>query len=305
MLKFVKEYFSLSNNEQRGIIGLLLIILFVFGGSRMYFMFTAPKEILQDNTHLLALLEEKEQVNVEEATEAVTDGKIEIHYFKFDPNTASKEELLSLGFKENVASTLIKFRSKGGKFYQKEDLKKIYGVDERFYALLTNYISIPPKVYPKEQNNYERSPTPNQYPKARTSVATAVLLELNTTDSASLTFVKGIGPAFSSRIIKYRNLLGGFRNKEQLLEVYGITPEVFESIKDQVKIEAPITQLNVNQASWYELKNHPYINNELANILLNYKKAHGKIENFNFLLESKLISKEEFDKLIPYLSATL
>ena len=303
MLRFLKEYFSLSNNEQRGIIGLLLIILFVFGGSRMYFMYKVPKEIPQDNTHLLLLLEEQEKVNSEKETISTSnEGQIEIHFFKFDPNIASKEDLINLGFKENVAVTLINFRSKGGKFYQKEDLKKVYGVDENFYAKLESYIDIPPKVYPKKESNFVNKYMTKETSSSTKSLEKAVNIELNTADSATLTFIRGIGPAFSSRIIKYRDLLGGFREKEQLLEVYGITPEVYEGIKDQVIVSGEIRKLNVNQVSWYDLKNHPYINSELANILLNYKKAHGKIENFNFLLESKLISKEEFDKLTPYLS---
>lgn len=299
MFRFLKEYFSLSNNEQRGIIGLLLMILFVFGGSRAYLMWQKPKTIPQDNTQLLALFDENEESTEEVSTTTKEAIVKKIDYFSFNPNTVSKEELLALGFKENVANTLLNFRSKGGKFYQKDDLKKVYGLDENFYTQIADYIVIPSKEYPKKELVYPSAQTPKESSK---TVAQAVMIELNSADSASLTSIKGIGPAFSSRILKYRNLLGGFRNKNQLLEVYGITPEVFEGIKDQIYVAGPVTQISVNQASWYDLKNHPYINSELANILLNYKKAHGKIENFDFLLESQLVSKEEYDKITPYLS---
>ena len=49
-----------------------------------------------------------------------------------------------------------------------------------------------------------------------------VVVEINTADSAELMRLNGIGASFSRRIVKYRNLLGGFISKEQLLEVYGM-----------------------------------------------------------------------------------
>ncbi len=300
MLRFLKEYFSLSNNEQRGIIGLLLIILFVFGGSRAYFMWQLPREIPQDNTALIALLENKstedelkwqDNPEVEEATV----------FFNFDPNSASKEDLLALGLKESVAATLLNFRSQGGKFYKKEDLKKVYGISEAFYEKVEDYILIPQETF-KHDNANSKTEKAAKFQEQIPVPIEKIYLNLNAVDSASLTSIKGVGPAYASRIIKYKKLLGGFRMNEQLLEVYGITPEVYEGIKNQVFVAGPVTQIPVNTATWYELKNHPYISSEMANILLNYKKAHGSIENFHFLLESKLVTEEEFNKIIPYLS---
>lgn len=65
--------------------------------------------------------------------------------FPFDPNTASFKELTSLGLSKKVANTLINFRKKGGKFYKKTDLKKVYGLDEEDYDRLEGYIKISSK----------------------------------------------------------------------------------------------------------------------------------------------------------------
>ena len=48
-----------------------------------------------------------------------------------------------------------------------------------------------------------------------------LMVELNSADSTTLQLLHGIGPAFARRIVRYREKLGGFSNKEQLLEVYG------------------------------------------------------------------------------------
>jgi len=53
------------------------------------------------------------------------------------------------------------------------------------------------------------------------------LLDINTSDSSALVTLPGIGPVLSMRIIRYRNLLGGFWSVNQLKEIYGLPEETF------------------------------------------------------------------------------
>ena len=53
---------------------------------------------------------------------------------------------------------------------------------------------------------------------------------LNASDTAEWKKIPGIGSVYASRIVQYRNLLGGFSHVEQLLEVYGIDQELFSRI---------------------------------------------------------------------------
>ncbi len=303
MNDFIKEYFSLTNNEQRGIISLVLIILFVFIGTRLYLLSVPPKAVLQDNTHLL-VFQDLDSAAIIGNNESI-ENKVRIELFPFDPNKVSKENLLLLGVKENVANTLINYRSKGGRFYKAEDLSKVYGISDPEYQRLKDFIHIE-----KTFNSSSTYPSTNKstpystktYSPSPSKKGPFVPIELNGADSSALTTAQGIGPVYASRIIKYRNLLGGFYKKEQLLEVYGIDEEVYNNIAKQLKLESNIIPLKVNSASWYELKSHPYISSDLANILLNYVKAHGKIENLEDLESNQLIDKETVLKINPYLS---
>lgn len=301
MIRFIKEYFSLTNNEQRGLIGLLLIILFVFIGSRSYFMFQKPQPSLVDNSAVFAALyTEKGKSTALEQKEREEENST-IVYFNFDPNTINKEGLLGLGIKETLANTIINYRNKGGRFYKKEDLLKIYGLEQADFQKLEPYIVIPEtvswkkekKVFPKEgyTDTKEKTPEPAK-----------LIIELNDVDSASLTKIKGIGPVYAARIVKYRKLLGGFVEKEQLLEVYGIDREMYDKIAKNLVCNGKVTMLQVHQVSWKELAAHPYISNTTANILLNYIKAHGEIKNFDFILESQLMTEDELNKFKPYIS---
>jgi competence ComEA-like helix-hairpin-helix protein len=66
-------------------------------------------------------------------------------------------------------------------------------------------------------------------------------VELNTADTTLLQTVKGIGPASARRIVKYRSLIGGFTHTDQLLKVWGITPENFIRIEEQVFVDTTTT----------------------------------------------------------------
>ena len=56
-------------------------------------------------------------------------------------------------------------------------------------------------------------------------------IPLNTADQALLETIPGIGPVTATAIIGFRDEVGGFDSLEQLLEVDGIGPATFESIR--------------------------------------------------------------------------
>ena len=310
MLKFFKEYFNLSNNEQRGIIGLLLIILFVFVGTRIFLMFKPAAEIPQDNTSLLAeFYEDSVSYNTKEPKfendKKDLKAEIKITYFKFNPNLASKNELMQLGFSEKAANVLINYRNKGGQFYKKEDLKKVYGVSNQLYANLESYIDIPKKEYTnnKYQNNYKKEESKtNTYNNEEKIDYTPIIVNINTADSIQLIQIKGIGKIYAARIIKYRNLLGGFKEPQQIKEVYGINEEVYEALKNQIEVGGTVQKINVNTATWAELKNHPYINSNMAGIITKYIKANGKVTDLDKILNPNIFDEQTINKVKPYLS---
>lgn len=292
MLKFLQEYFSLSNSEQKGVVALIVLIFMILGGSRISASLVSKPTIIEDNSAILASFYQKEN-STKQVFESEEEASSKL--FEFDPNTASKEELILLGFSESNATTLINYRSKGGHFYLKEDLQKIYGVPSSLYEKLEDYILIPEKakkVYQEEKAViYSNS----------NSEAKKVLVNINTADSAGLTEIKGIGKVFASRIIKYRELLGGFYNTRQLMEVYGINEEIYSSISNQIYAEGDLIKLNINKASWYELKTHPYIDSETANKILDFKKKNTSIDQLESLVKQSILDTLAFGKLEPYL----
>ena len=127
-------------------------------------------------------------------------------------------------------------------------------------------------------------------------------IDINRADSAQLLPLPGIGPVFASRLIKYRNLLGGYASMDQLKEVYGISPETLQRITDHIVIDTSVLiKLDLNSATFRELLRHPYLEYEDVKAMVNYRDFKGNIQSFQELQENHILPDSVMKKVIPYL----
>jgi DNA uptake protein ComE-like DNA-binding protein len=209
--------------------------------------------------------------------------------FAFDPNSASYDTLIKLGFASKEANTLIRYRSKGGKFRNPSDIRKVYGVDSVKAEKLVPYIVL--------------SGHASEKAVVKVLLQEKPLLNINNCDSLSLLALPGIGPVLSARIIKYRNLLGGFAHVEQLREVYGLPEETYEIVKGRLFADSSdVRKININSAGYKELSRIPYLEKYEVTAILKYRELNGRIKGAGDLTENKLLSSEKAIKACPYMS---
>jgi len=128
------------------------------------------------------------------------------------------------------------------------------------------------------------------------------LINLNSCDSASLIALPGIGPVLSSRIIKYRNLIGGYAYVNQLREVYGLKEETFSMISSMVFADSlSVRKIRINKADYKELIRHPYFQKSEVAAIMKYRELKGKITDIGVMTGNNLISPETCKKIRPYL----
>ena len=121
-------------------------------------------------------------------------------------------------------------------------------------------------------------------------------------DSVTLQIVPGIGPALASRIIKYREVMGGFHRKNQLTELFGLKEVTINGIWEYFDFEQKITRrIPINTCSIEELAKHPYITYQEAKVLIAFRNQHGPYEKSSDLLQIKIFKKEWIDQISPYL----
>lgn len=299
---FLNQYFSFSKAEKNGTLVLVVLIILVLAGYLIL-----PKIIVNRSTDFTDFKNEieafeqlissaEDDVLLLKNREKTFENMDDIKFFEFDPNDLSVDKWKHLGLSEKTINTIRKYLKKGGRFYEPEDLKKIYGLKMDWYKRAEPYI----KIREIDATNI----------KTGTGVIVndkkAPLIELNSADSLLLTDLRGIGPVLAGRILKYRNLLGGFVRKEQLLEVYGLPYETFENISRAVIIDTTgITRIDLNKAAFSILIRHPYLDVYTVKGILNYRDIQGNIKDVNELKDNRIIPEESFSRIKPYLVVSI
>lgn len=129
---------------------------------------------------------------------------------------------------------------------------------------------------------------------------TEVKIDLNISDTSDLKKIYGIGSVFSNRIVKYRNLLGGYFNVSQLKEVYGINDELYEKIKLKfICSKTDIKKIDINSQTFKQLLKHPYLDYEEVKKICDLRKIN-EIDSLESLKNNEIVSAEKFNKLNYY-----
>jgi competence protein ComEA len=292
--RFIREYFSYSVKEKNGML-VLSGILFCLLLARIFIWYLPASPLPSGEISWVNL---KEGTDTAFTTKAVKNEKKEdpgeeAKMFPFDPNTATEETLITLGFTTRQAAGLIRFRESGAVFRKKEDLLKLYTMTPELYKKAEPWIRLPEKEKTREK----------AAGKEKESLAKSAweIVDINLADSATLVRLKGIGAYSASRIIHYRNLLGGYADTGQYTEVKGLREEAITALLSYTRLDTQsIKKIDINNASEAELWKHPYIR-EKAAIIIKYRKEHGKYLEAADLLKTGVMSDTLIRKLLPYL----
>lgn len=253
--------------------------------------------------------------------------------FPFDPNTASAEDFERLGLESWQARNIIHFRKKGGIFSRPSDFARIYGITKRTYEVLLPFIQIADDYKPaadfygkegygrsgrrytpyynNREERYRRYDQDNASSegKAEDKTETKVYsyphklranehIEINGADTTLLMKIPGIGSYYASRIVRYRERLGGFASAQQLEEIDGLP----ESAIAYIKIDnQQIHKMNLNKLTLNQLKKHPYLNFYQAKEICDYRRLKGPLHSIEDLKLLKDFPPDEIDRLKPYI----
>ena len=192
-----------------------------------------------------------------------------VESFRFNPNTATSEDLQRLGFSCRQAQAILNYREKGGRFRRKSDFAKSFVVPDSIYRRLEPYIDIP-------------------------------MVDLNLADSAALDALPGIGGWFANKILAHRKALGSFSYKEQLMDVWKFDQAKFDALKDLVAVSdehvAPYALWTLPADS---LRKHPYISNyQVARSIVLFRDNTPKEEwSVEALCKAGILPQDSADKL--------
>lgn len=296
----MNPFFYFKQAERQGILFLLFLIVAAFMWPKIYGHYGHSDDVFEIDLHILdtVLIAPTTKPTYPKSRPQRPIVQSDTVFF-FDPNQVNIAQLTQLGLPKRVASTLINFRNKGGRFYKHTDLLKVYGIEENWYTKVADYIQIP-----NDKKSYKTSDTSainldrpiyTKEPKA------PLAIQVNQATATEWAQLKGIGPVLSSRIVKYREKLGGFYTLDQVQQTYGLADSIFQNIKDQLILEVQVQPFRINELSTKELASHPYLGWKEAQIISSYRSMHGPFKDRLALDQVRALDQEKIQRLSPYL----
>lgn len=285
MKNFVKSYLQFSKRERLGLLVVLVLLIFFF-----YLPQLVKPTFTENQTVDTAWLKGVEYI--EPAINTSNGGSKPVRYFYFDPNTATAEQLQTLGLTPKNTQTILRYRSKGGQFRTAEDILKIWGINSDISKALIPYIRIAPSTTIQKQlplyksGDYHPPYTAKKIP----------LIDINIANTADWEALPGIGPVLAARIVKYRDKIGGFAEIENIQNVYGIKDSLFFSIKPYLLLQNT-EKPSINRSSEAILIKVGVAPATAAAIVL-YRKQYGLFENLSDLRKIVFIGDIEYEALL-------
>ncbi len=272
-MESLRKWLSFSKGERVAIITILAAILILI----LACLFRPSRKTLSDDSlhnldSLLALhqtaIEQQQQQQAEKAQEVA-----ELHPFPFNPNTITEEEWRQIGLTDRQVRNIMNYKAKGGKFYSKNDLGKLYTISEEDFAQLEPFIVLPEVQrntgYKSASKKKEEQKGEESKPVEKKAIP---IVDLNTVDSTTLVELPQIGGFMASRILEFRDKLGGFVDLEQLRDVKGMDEARFAAIKPYINLgEVETHKIDVNRADFKTLVHHPYLSYEQVKRIFNQR----------------------------------
>ncbi len=295
--KFIKDYLSFGRKDRAGMIALLVLILAIYFLPLVFTPKAEPFPIRKGSLMARAMdsLDARETIKDSSSWTEPAPARakpLPTTLFIFDPNLISGEEWMRLGLPPRTVKTILKYRSKGGRFYKPEDLERIWGLPPGFYERVKTYILI--------------TPIPG-----KTTVAVPILAEkkkkilqpvsVNEADTTAFIDLPGIGSKLAARIISFREKLGGFYSVDQVGETYGLPDSSFQKIRPYLANAGTVRQLDLNAATAEELKDHPYFRWTLARAIVAYRNQHGPFKDLSELKNISVIDEASYQRIVHYL----
>lgn len=299
-----KDYIQFTKREKRGILVLSVLLILVLFLPKIYGLFNqeeikSKEELLQEIEVFQEslVLKEKNEKGKFEKQHGQTANKKNFskdeadQYIPIDVNTATIKDWIQLGFSKKQAQVIVKYIKKAKPITSLKQLEKIYVVDKQKLKKIQAYLIL--HVEDTEIENSVQEDSTNELIEKK--------FELNSIDSLQLVSI-GIPEFLANRIVKYRNLLGGFYAIEQMKEVYGMNDEVMQILSQHHLDTTKIYTINLNTADFKTINKHPYITYEITKKIFNYRKIMERITSLDELTKNKILNSEQLIRIEPYIA---
>lgn len=261
-MKF-KSYFQYSKSQRSGIF-LLIIICIV---SQFAFFYLYPSSNKTNS------IEKQKWLAFQTIIDSLKTEKINYvpKIYPFNPNFITDYKGSKLGMSVAEIDRLLDFRKTNQYVNSASEFQKVTQISDSLLKAISPYFKFPDWVNKRVTNNFK------PYEK---KTENRVMIDINLATKEDLIKVYGIGPALSDRILKQKELFGGFVSMNQLDDIWGLQPEVIENLNKYFKVTTlpKIKKIDINNSSIKELMLFPYFKYSLAKAIVTYRSMNGNLK---------------------------
>ncbi len=271
MPKKIPTYLVFTKEQRNGIL-LLFTLILLFQVAYYFLDFSQTPTSNSEKTEWLALQSEVDSLKQNQPKSACT-------IYPFNPNFITDFKGYKLGMTVEQIDRLLAFRKQGKFANSAKEFQQVTGVSDSLLYEISPYFKFPDWVTEKKAKGKS-----NWVDYSKTNTAgvkqKAVVLDINLASKEDLMKVYGIGDAISDRILKQKELLGGFVSMEQMEDVWGLSPEVIEKLNQQFAIQTNPNpkRIKINEASIKELGQFPYFRYPISKSIVTYRSMNGDLE---------------------------
>lgn len=284
-MKF-KSYFQYSKSQRSGIF--LLVLLCVI--CQFAFFYLDPSSENVENS------EKQKWIGLQAKVDSLKVEKKNYipKIYPFNPNYITDYKGSKLGMSIEEIDRLLNFRKTNQYVNSALEFQKVTQVSDSLLNAISPYFKFPDWVNKGKTNNFK------PFEKKTEKI---IMLDINLATKEDLIKIYGIGPALSDRILKQKELFGGFVSMKQMDDVWGLSPEVIENLNKHFKIASlpKIKKIDINNSSIKELLLFPYFKYALAKAIVTYRSMNGDFKNFEDLTRINGFPIEKLDIIILYL----
>lgn len=291
----MKSHFKFTQKQRSGIF--LLLVLIVILQCVYFFVVSIAIRISSEEISINQGELEKFQNEVDSLRLVEIENR-KPKIYPFNPNYIADYKGYTLGMTNEEIDRLLMFREQDKWVNSVKQFQEVTKVSDSLLNTISPYFKFPDWVTnpkPKSTFAYQNN-TPKSYDEK---------IDLNTATVSQLRKVNGIGEKLSERIVNYRNKFsGGFIADVQLIDVYGLTPEVIERVLNQFTVKTPrqIVKYNLNDITRDQLVTIQHIDYELAYEIIEQRTLREGFKSIDELTKVKGFPIDKIEIIKLYLT---
>lgn len=288
-----KKYIQFSKEQQKGILGFFFIVILVQFVLLFVDFHSVPKEDVEKQKWL--------SLNTKIDTLVRKYKTQSIKVYPFNPNFISDYKGYQLGMSIAEIDRLFAFRKQNKYVNSAKEFQLVTGVSDSLLATISPYFKFPSWVKKQQSSQYPVDVYKSNFHFVKKEKV--IVKDINQASQEDLEKIFGIGEVLSKRILKFKESLGGFVSMEQMKDVWGVSPEVVDRLKENFKVGVipNFKKIAINNASIKELAQFPYFKYNLAKEIVIYRSMNGEIKNIADLTKIKGMSIENANIIALYL----